>query len=96
MLPKQRLPNGVERGARPYRLMKRPTILGCWHISQPRRGLVVQGLSPAERAPFFQQNLLPAMPIGTPLLRGDDWNCVAEALDLVGGQSGTRQHGLRP
>jgi len=49
-----------------------------------------------ERAPFFQQSLLPAMPIGTPLLRGDDWNCVAEALDLVGGQSGTRQHGLRP
>ena len=47
MLPRQRLPNGVERGARPYRLMKRPTILGCWHISQPRRGLVAQGLSPS-------------------------------------------------
>ena len=26
-----------------------PIILGCWHMSQPRRGLVVQGLSPSVR-----------------------------------------------
>ena len=48
-----------------------------------------------ERAPFFQQCLLPAMPVGTPLLLGGDWNCVAEDLDLVGGQPGTRQHGFQ-
>ncbi|KAA6416665.1 MAG: hypothetical protein FRX49_13364 [Trebouxia sp. A1-2] len=48
-----------------------------------------------ERAPFFQQCLLPAMPVGTPLLLGGDWNCVADNLDLVGGQPGTRQHGFR-
>ncbi len=48
-----------------------------------------------ERAPFFQQSLLPAMPIGTPLLLGGDWNCVAEDLDLVGNQPGTRQHGFQ-
>ncbi len=44
-----------------------------------------------EQAPFFQQSLLPAMPVGTPLLLGGDWNCVAEDLDLVGAQPGTRQ-----
>ncbi len=32
------------------------------------------------------------MPTDTPLLLGGDWNCVAEGLDLVGGQPGTRQH----
>ena len=48
-----------------------------------------------ERAPLFQQSLLRAMPIGTPLLLGGDWNCVAEDLDLVGGQPGTRQHGFQ-
>ncbi len=48
-----------------------------------------------ERSPFFQQSLLPAMPIGTPLLLGGDWNCVAEDLDLVGNQPGTRQHGFQ-
>ncbi len=48
-----------------------------------------------ERAPFFQQRLLPAMPSGTPLLLGGDWNCVAEDLDLIGGQPGTRQHGFQ-
>ncbi len=48
-----------------------------------------------ERAPFFQQSLLPAMPMGTPLLLGGDWNCVAQDLDLVGGQPGTRQHGFQ-
>ncbi len=35
------------------------------------------------------------MPIGTPLLLGGDRNCVAEDLDLVGGQPGTRQHGFQ-
>ncbi len=50
MLPRQRLHNGVERGqARPYRPMGWPIILGCWHISQPRRGLVVQGVPPSVR-----------------------------------------------
>jgi len=48
-----------------------------------------------ERVPFFQQSLLPAMPAGTPLLLGGDWNCVAEDLDLIGGQPGTRQHGFQ-
>ncbi len=56
-----------------------------------------------ERAPFFQQSLLPAMPIGTPLLLRGDWNCEAsqarrgeaEDLDLVEGQPGTRQHGFQ-
>jgi len=48
-----------------------------------------------ERAPFLQQSLLPAMSIGTPLLLGGDWNCVAQDLDLVGGQPGTRQHGFQ-
>ncbi len=33
-----------------------------------------------ERAPFFQQSLLPAIPVGTPLLLEGDWNCVAEDL----------------
>ena len=47
-----------------------------------------------ERAPFFQQQLQPALPTGTPLVLGGDWNCVAEDLDLVGGQPGTRQHGF--
>ena len=46
MLPRQRLPNGVARGqALPPHGMA--LILGCWHISQPRRGLVFQGLSPS-------------------------------------------------
>ena len=55
-----------------------------------------QCMAPVERrAPFFQQSLLPAMPIGTALLLGGDWNCVAEDLDLVGGQPGTRQHGFQ-
>ena len=35
------------------------------------------------------------MPAGTPLLLGGDWNCVAEDLDLIGGQPGTRQHGFQ-
>ncbi len=48
-----------------------------------------------ERAPFFQQSLLPAMPIGTHLPLGGDWNCAAEDLDLFGGQPGTRQHGFQ-
>ncbi len=48
-----------------------------------------------ERVPFFQQSLLSAMPAGTPLLLGGDWNCVAEDLDLIGGQPGTRQHGFQ-
>ena len=47
MLPRQRLPHGAERGC--YRHMGWPIILGCWHISQPRRGLVVQGLTPSLR-----------------------------------------------
>ena len=36
-----------------------------------------------ERAPFFQQNLLPTMPIDTPLLLGVDWNCVAENMRSI-------------
>ncbi|KAA6418027.1 MAG: hypothetical protein FRX49_12027 [Trebouxia sp. A1-2] len=48
-----------------------------------------------QRAPFFQQCLLPVMPVGTPLLLGGDWNCVSENLDLVEGQPGTRQHGFQ-
>ena len=48
-----------------------------------------------ERAPFLQQSLLPAMSIGTPLLLGGDWNWVAQDMDLVGGQPGTRQHGFQ-
>ncbi|DBA89806.1 TPA: hypothetical protein ACH3X2_004677 [Trebouxia sp. C0005] len=39
----------VSGGGLPYRPMGWPIILGCWHISQPRRGLVVQGLSPSVR-----------------------------------------------
>ena len=39
----------VKRGGRPYLPMGWPIILGCWHISQPRRGLVVQGLFPSVR-----------------------------------------------
>jgi len=42
-----------------------------------------------QRAPFLQQSLLPAMPIGTPFLLRSDWNCVAEDLDLVGGPART-------
>ena len=38
-----------EGAGRPYRPMGRPVILVCWHVSQPRRGLVVQGLSPSVR-----------------------------------------------
>ena len=45
-----------------------------------------------ERAPFFQHCLLPAMPVGIPLLLGGDWNCMAEDLDLVGGQPGTYEN----
>ena len=54
--------------------------------------------APAERqqrAPFFQQQLQPALPAGTPLVLGGDWNCVAGDQDLVGGQPGTRQHGFQ-
>ena len=37
-----------------------------------------------ERAPFFQHSLMPALPAGTPLALGGDWNCVAGDQDLVG------------
>ena len=47
-----------------------------------------------ERAPFFLQCLVPALPARTPLVLGGDWNCVAGDQDLVGGQTGTRQHGF--
>ena len=47
-----------------------------------------------ERAPFFLQCLVPALPARTPLVLGGDWNCVAGDQDLVGGQPGTRQHGF--
>ena len=47
-----------------------------------------------ERMPFFLHSLLPALPVSSPLLLGGDWNCVAQDLDLVGGQPGTRQHGF--
>ena len=47
-----------------------------------------------DRASFFQHSLLPALPAGTPLALGGDWNCVAGDQDLVGGQPGTRQHGF--
>ena len=47
-----------------------------------------------ERAPFFQHSLMPALPAGTPLALGGDWNCVAGDQDLVGGQPGTRQSGF--
>ena len=47
-----------------------------------------------ERTPFFLQRLMPALPTGTPLVLGGDWNCVAGDQDLVGGQPGTRQHGF--
>ena len=47
-----------------------------------------------ERAPFFLQCLVPALPARTPLVLGGDWNCVARDQDLVGGQPGTRQHGF--
>ncbi len=46
------------------------------------------------RTPFFRQCRL-ALPVGTPLLIRGDWNCVAEDLDLVGGQPGSRQHGFQ-
>ena len=53
-----------------------------------------------ERAPFFQGSMLPALPAGTPLALGGDWNCVASDQDLIGGQPGSRQagfqHGLLP
>ena len=53
-----------------------------------------------ERTPFFQGSLLPALPAGTPLALGGDWNCVPNDQDLIGGQPGTRQagfqHGLLP
>ena len=39
----------AKRGGMPYRAMGWPIILSCLHISQPRRGLVVQGLSPSVR-----------------------------------------------
>ena len=48
-----------------------------------------------ERAPFFRQQLQPALPPATPLIVGGDWNCVAGDQDLVGGQPGTRQHGFQ-
>jgi len=44
---------------------------------------------------FSSKASFAAMPIGTPLLLGGDWNCVAQGLDLVGGQPGTRQHGFQ-
>ena len=47
-----------------------------------------------ERAPFFLQCLVTALPARTPLVLGGDWNCVAGDQDLVGGQPGTRQHGF--
>ena len=37
---------------------------------------------------------MPALPAGTPLALGGDWNCVAGDQDLVGGQPGTRQSGF--
>ena len=53
-----------------------------------------------ERTPFFHGSLLPALPAGTPLALGGDWNCVASDQDLIGGQPGTCQagfqHGLLP
>ncbi|KAL3147147.1 hypothetical protein ABBQ32_002656 [Trebouxia sp. C0010 RCD-2024] len=45
-----------------------------------------------ERISFFQGSLLSALPAGTPLALGGDWNCVANDQDLIGGQPGTRQH----
>ena len=47
-----------------------------------------------ERAPVFQHSLMPALPAGTPLALGGDWNCVAGDQDLVGGQPSTRQSGF--
>ena len=44
MLPRQRLPNG--EGPSPTAPFGWPIILGFWHISQLRRGRVVQGSSP--------------------------------------------------
>ena len=38
-----------------------------------------------ERTPFFHSSLLPALPAGTPLALGGDWNCVASDQDLIGG-----------
>ncbi len=66
----------------------------------PLKAALVAAMSPWRqymllRVPFSQQSLLPAMPAGTPLLLGGDWNCVAEDLDLIGGQPGTRQHGFQ-
>ena len=58
----------------------------CAHLSSSKASFL-----PA----FLPSFLLPAMPVGTPLLLGGDWNCVAEDLDLVGGQPGTRQHGFQ-
>ena len=37
---------------------------------------------------------MPALPTGTPLVLGGDWNCVAGDQDLVGGPPRTRQHGF--
>ena len=37
-----------------------------------------------ERTPFFQGSLLPALPAGTPLALGGDWNCVANDQDSLG------------
>ena len=48
-----------------------------------------------QRTPFFLHSLLPALPVGPPLVIGGDWNCVAEDLDLIGGQPGTRQQGYQ-
>ncbi len=110
-----------------------PIILGCWHISQPRRGLLFKAcpllsevsaydIHPNWQIYCFSRHLewqpchhgvsvcscrearastfLAAKPpschaIGTPLLLGGDWNCVAEDMSLVGAKPGTRQHGFQ-
>ena len=48
-----------------------------------------------ERVPFFQGSLLPALPAGTPLALGGNWNCVANDRYIIGGQPGTRQFGFQ-
>ena len=36
-----------------------------------------------ERRPFFHSSLLPALPAGTPLALGGDWNCVASDQRMI-------------
>ena len=48
-----------------------------------------------DRAPFFQGSLLPALPAGTPVVLGGDWNCVFNDQDVIGGQPGTRHFGFQ-